>query len=156
VESDWWSTRWHRGDQNVQARQIDGLFDAYPRTRELKEQMKHRALLVGGLALTGGAVLGFTLGFNRSAPSNTQMSTGTQEILYGVGGGLVVASLLTMLLWPDRSHELAQAYNDGLRDDLHLSGTAALKPRARSMAIAPTLVSDGAQSGAGLGLAGRF
>jgi hypothetical protein len=149
----WWSPRWHRGAETYQVSQLDRLFDSKPRTHELQQRLKHRGAVIGALAITGGAVLGFTLGYNLGANRSTQMSPDTQATLYGVGGGLIVASLITMLLWHDPSPELAETYNQGLRNDLGLSGPSALhKPPTRSLAVAPAMVNDGA----GIGLSGQF
>jgi hypothetical protein len=157
LRSDWWSARWHRGSETYQTGQLDGVFDTYPTTRELKARVKRRATVIGTLAYTGGAIVGFTLGYNLVPSNKNEMSSGAQAALYSVGGGLIVASLLTWALWTDPSRELADTYNHSLRDDLGLSASSVRdKPPARAIAVTPAMVGDASHPGIGMGLAGQF
>lgn len=112
------SPKWSRGDGEYDFGSLNDVFDSYPGSHEIKDRVKTRSSVIGGISGAGGFLVGFTLGYNLSASDATRMSTGTQTALYATGGGLLVTALVTALLWHNPADQLAPAYNAGLHDDL--------------------------------------
>lgn len=113
-----WNPKWARGDGEYAFGSLNDVFDSYPQSHEVKDRIKTRGGVVGAISGAGAALVGFTLGWNLSATDANRMSTGTQTALYATGGGLLVAALITALLWHNPTDQLAPAYNAGLHEDL--------------------------------------
>lgn len=113
-----WNPKWSRGEGEYTFGSLNDVFDSYPQSHEVKDRFKTRSSVIGALGQAGGALAGFTLGYNLTATDANRMSTGTQTALYTTGGGLVVTALITALLWPNPVNQLAPAYNAGLHEDL--------------------------------------
>jgi hypothetical protein len=112
------SPTWSRGDGEHDFRSLNDVFESYPGSHEIKDRVKTRTSVIGALSGAGGFLVGFTLGYNLSAPEGTRMSTSSQAALYASGGGLLLAALVTALLWHNPADQLAPAYNAGLHEDL--------------------------------------
>jgi len=112
------SPKWSRSDGEYDLPRLNDVFDSYPQSHEVKDRVKTRSSVIGAISGAGGALVGFTLGYNLSATDANRMSTGTQTALYATGGGLLVTALITALLWPNPVDQIAPAYNAGLHEDL--------------------------------------
>lgn len=63
----------------------------------------------------GAGIVSGTLVSNLTEPADRREQSGTQVLLYSVGGGLIVASLLASLAWHNPLHDFADVYNRALR-----------------------------------------
>jgi hypothetical protein len=141
----WTGVKWDRADGTYTFAALDDVLASYPSTRELGHRARVRNGVTNGIAAAGGALVGFTLGYNEA---EHRMSTDAQIATYGAGAGLVLTSLVLHLLWPDPLDRVSDTYNAALSHDLGL-------PPSR-FTVAPTVVTDGSRSAGGLTAIGHF
>ena len=120
--------KWKRKDGEYSLAQLQDVFDAYPEPKDLVGQSRSRALVIGLIADAGGAIVGWTLGWNLTANDANRYPTGTQIALYSTGGGLILTSIVLGLAWHDPAAGLADAYNRALAHDLGVALGARGKP----------------------------
>jgi hypothetical protein len=130
------SAKWKRADGEYAFAQLEDVAEQFPESADLYGRATTRMTILGAIGTTGAATLGFTLGWNVAANDETRWSPGTQAALYGVGGGLIVASFVMALAWRDPAVEFADVYNASLRRHLGLpppngapAGSSSWKPR---------------------------
>ena len=111
-------SRWKRADGEYMLGQIDKVLAAYPETTPGVDKFRARATTIGLIGGVGGAIVGYTLGFNLTAPQHKRWSSGAQATGYGVGGGLILTSFLIQALWSDPGPAMTDTYNKALHRDL--------------------------------------
>ena len=109
------SRSWRRADGTYSLRTIETATTRYPESRDARDSVRQRSLTVSLIAATGGSLIGFTAGYQLSAPEPERMSTTATVTLIGAG-------LLLDRTWArDAALDMAATYNAMLRHDLELS-----------------------------------
>jgi hypothetical protein len=127
---------WARQDGAYTWAALENLAREYPEAQDVYDRASTRATTIVAMSSTGGAIGGFTLGWNTQGSDDNHWSTGTQVALYSVSGALLVASLVALFAWHNPAADFADTYNSALRRDLRLPETQAelrpprLAPRA--------------------------
>lgn len=122
---------WTRKDGEYNLAQLSNVLDAYPQTMELKDKVHARRLVIGTFTDIGAGLVGFTLGWNLAASSDSRMSSETQVALYSTGAGFIVIGVILSLTWRDPAWDLASTYNDALGNDLGIS-PGVIRPARRT------------------------
>jgi hypothetical protein len=115
--------KWSRADGDYAFGQLTDVLDSYPSSHDVEHRIKVRGGVIAGIVGAGAGLAGFTLGYNATAPESNRWPTGTQTAMYAVAGGLVVAGLVTALLWSNPSDHLAETYNAELHENLTPAAT---------------------------------
>jgi hypothetical protein len=122
--------KWSRDDGAYGLGQLDDVLNAYPESRDARSRVLRTGMLIGAIAGVGGALIGYPLGYNLSAPRSRQLSTGVQAAMYGTGAGLAALAIVLSATWGmSVQRDLAPAYNDALREDFDLAGPPAATPK---------------------------
>lgn len=127
------SAKWKRADGEYAFSQLEDVAEQFAESSSVYGRATTRMTVLAAISATGGATAGFTLGWNLTASDEMRWSTGTQAVLYGIGGGLVVASFVTALAWHDPATEFAEVYNAALQRHLGLPEPAGARPGATSI-----------------------
>jgi hypothetical protein len=94
----------------------------YPKSRALYERAAHRDELLSTLAIWGisfAATAGFYQLAAATGDTDTLSSTG-RDAFYVIGGALVGAALVGVIVWHDPIDDMPATYNEELRQDLQL------------------------------------
>lgn len=117
----WFTRTWRRADGAYDLKHVESAVSAYPASREAHATVKQRALAVTLISGLGGALLGFTAGYQLGAPEAERMSDKAAYTLVGAGAVLIVLGVVLDRTWArDAAREMAATYNADLRYDLGL------------------------------------
>jgi hypothetical protein len=132
-ESGFWSKSWRRADGEYGWGALEDLAKGYPETNDLYGRANTRGIVIGSVAGAGGALVGYTLGYNLTAQESQRWSSGTQAAMYGAGGGLILVAFIIEAAWRNPAEDFATAYNANLRKSLGLPATGV--PGATSLRL---------------------
>ncbi|HUQ02124.1 MAG TPA: hypothetical protein VM261_06480 [Kofleriaceae bacterium] len=115
------SRSWRRADGTYSLRTIESAVARYPDSREAHATVRQRSLAVSLIAGTGGGLVGFTAGYQLSAPERERMSNRAAYTLLGAGVVFIGVGLVLDRTWArDAARDMAATYNAALRRDLEL------------------------------------
>jgi hypothetical protein len=114
-----WLPKWKRNDGAYMVNQLERVANEYTTTQQIYSDAQNRMLVINLIAGLGGGVMGYAIG-DRFVSEDRQLSDTTQNTLLGIGIGLTVTSLVTMLIWDDPMETFAPAYNAQLKAALNL------------------------------------
>jgi hypothetical protein len=115
------SRSWRRADGTYSLRTIESATSRYPVSRDAHASMRQRSLIVSLVAATGGGLIGFTAGYQLSAPEPERMSNRSAYTLVGVGVLFIGVGLVLDRTWArDAARDMAATYNAALRHHLEL------------------------------------
>jgi hypothetical protein len=138
-----WSASWKRADGEYNWGSLENVAKSYPESEDVYGRANTRGIVVGSIAGVGGGLIGYTLGYNLTAPSDRKMSSDTQVALYATGGGIFLLSVLIGAAWHNPVDDFATVYNRNLRRDLGLppetQSAAALQ---RKLRLRPIVTAD--------------
>jgi hypothetical protein len=126
------SAKWKRADGEYNWVQLDEMAAQFPESADVYRRANARSTVLVIISGTGGAIVGFTLGWNIGANDDTRWSSGTQVALYSVGGGLIVTALIMGLAWHNPAEDFADVYNASLRRHLGLPEPSLPKKQIRN------------------------
>ena len=115
-----WDATWKRADGEYHWGQLEKVAEQFPESSDVYTRSNTRALVIGGIGAAGGAVVGYTLGWNLAANESEKWSTGAQVAAYSTGGGLILISVIMTFAWHNPEEDFAEAYNRALRSKLGL------------------------------------
>src|SRR5262249_22104582 len=81
---------WKRGDGSYTWGQLEQVAEQFPESADVYGRANTRGIVLSSVSAAGGALIGYTLGYNLTAPEDKRWSSGTQAAAYGTGGGLIV------------------------------------------------------------------
>lgn len=136
------SARWKRADGEYNFGQLDDVAAQFAESDDVYRRAVTRGAVIGIIANTGAATVGFTLGWNLAANDDTKWSSGTQIAAYGVGAGLILTSLAVAFAWHNPAEDFADVYNASLRRHLGLPDPAQSRAAPTSLWV-PRPVGNG-------------
>ena len=118
--NDFFVQRWRRQDGRYGLGALDHVAAAYPEPDAIHAAAMTRSTALSSVAGAGSGLLVFTFGHLLLTPEDARYAPATQYALVGVGGGLIITSIIAGLIWDDPMLDFADAYNAALRRDLGL------------------------------------
>jgi hypothetical protein len=112
------SWTWKRRDGEYSWDALSDVARQYPDSADVYQQTNTRSVSLSIPAGAGAGIVSGTLVYNLTAPADRQEQSSTQVVLYSVGGGLIVASIIASLAWHNPVHDFADVYNRALRRQL--------------------------------------
>jgi hypothetical protein len=112
--------KWTRADGEYQWSQLEDVANQFPESADVYMRATSRAIVLNTVAATGGSIVGMTFGRNIVASDDDRWPTGTQEALYGIGAGLILATFIAASAWRNPAEDFAEVYNRALRRQLGL------------------------------------
>lgn len=112
--------KWKRGDGEFQWAQLEEVARQFPESSDVYDRANTRATVLSTASAAGGLVVGMTFGWNIAASDDERWSSGTQQAAYGLGAGLIVATLFAATVWHNPAEDFADVYNRALRRQLGL------------------------------------
>jgi hypothetical protein len=130
--------RWKRADGSYTGAELSNVFEAYPKTAELKKSAESRGTYFGLLWGMGGGLVGSTLLMNYAVPALTNLdeiearharwSDEAIGVALAAGGGLMLISVIYLVATGDPAATITATYNEELRGDLMRTGPAPAAP----------------------------
>lgn len=119
------SWTWKRRDGEYSWNALDDVARQYAESADVYHRANTRGVILGGVSGVGAGIVSGTLVGNLTSPPDRREQSSTQVLLYSVGGGLMVASIIASLAWHNPAYDFADVYNRALRHQLGIPDSSA-------------------------------